>query len=229
MKVINSLLTATLLFCSVQVRAADRVVVSTESGTTDAMKKVVELHITFPPPPTADVKKQRKAMAHTKTGKAICSGSFISPYGHVITARHCVQDATAITVITSDGQEYNASTRAISKSQDLAVIQIGKFNTPFFQLATPLVQGQQVWIFGSPLGITGTITTGIVARLYGDVTLLDCTALPGNSGGPVIDANGRLAGVVSAIIVVYLGPSHITVVQSLDSIMMLFYELSGGK
>lgn len=222
------LIAACLLGLTVIAVAGDRVVTSTAT-TGDVRDKIVELHITFAPPPTAEVKKQRKMLAYTKSGQAICSGSFISPYGHVITARHCVADATAITVVTRDGQEYNASTKAISKSQDLAVIQVGKFGNPFFKLAQPLHQGQTVWILGSPLGITGTLTSGIVARLYGDLTLLDCTALPGNSGGPVVNADGELAGVLSAIIIVYFGPSHISVAQSVDSIMMFFYELSGGK
>lgn len=227
MKITNALLLGALLFGAIQVNAGDTIAVSTR--TVDVRDKIVELHITFAPPPTAEVKKQRKMLAYTKTGQAICSGSFISPYGHVITARHCVADSTAITVVLNDGQEYAATTTAISKSQDLAVIRIGKVGTPFFKLAAPLKQGQPIWIMGSPLGITGTLTAGIVAKLFGDYTLLDCTALPGNSGGPVITGNGEIAGVLSAIIIVYFGPSHISVAQSVDSILSFFYELQGGK
>lgn len=226
MKVLISLL-ATLVLGLAQVRADDTIALST--GSNSVQGKIVELHITFPPAPTAELRKQRKMMEFTKSGQAICSGSFVSPYGHVITARHCVAEATAITVVTDDGQEYEASTRAISKSQDLAVIQIGKFGTPYFKLAAPLVQGQTIRILGSPLGLTGTLTTGTVAKLFGDRLLMDCTALPGNSGGPVIDADGNLAGVLSAMIIVYMGPSHITVAQSIDSIKMFFYELAGRK
>lgn len=189
--------------------------------------KIVELEITFAPPPTSEVKKQRKTFA-TRAGKALCSGAFISPFGHILTAKHCVQGTKSIVVITSDRQEYEASTRAISSLQDLAIIQIGRFNTPFFTLAPGLAQGEIVHILGSPLGLTGTITSGTVAKLRGDTVILDCTALPGNSGGPVINAKGELAGVLSAIIVVFLGPSHLSVAQSVDSIRLMFYELSGG-
>lgn len=227
MKFINKLLAGVLLLSSTVVVAGDRVIVSTE--TTDVRDKIVELHITFAPPPTAEVKKQRKMLTYTKTGQAICSGSLISPYGHILTARHCVADSTAITVVLSDNQEYAATTTAISASQDLAIIRIGKMPSPYFRLSAPLKQGQSVWILGSPLGITGTLTAGIVAKLFGDYTLLDCTALPGNSGGPVINANGELAGVLSAIIIVYYGPSHISVAQSVDSVLSFFYEMQGGK
>lgn len=191
--------------------------------------KIVELRITFAPPPNAEVKKQRKTM-EIRAGKAICSGSFISPSGHILTARHCVQDATDITAITSDGQEYTATTRIISKTQDVAIVQIGRFGGAYLKPAEKnLTRGQAVFVIGSPLGLTGTLTQGTVSKLGGDVTFMDCTALPGNSGGPVLNANGELVGVLSAIIVVYLGPSHISIAVSLDAIKMLVYEFGGGK
>lgn len=213
---------------STVVKAEDQIATSTVT-TEDVRDKIVELHITFAPAPNAEIKKQRKMLTYTKTGKAICSGSFVSPYGHILTAKHCVQDATDISVVLRDGQEYQVSGKTISKTQDLAIVQIGKFKNPYFELANPLKQGEPVWIYGSPLGITGTLTQGIVARLAGDWTLLDCTALPGNSGGPVVNSKGQLCGVLSAIIIVYLGPSHISIAQSVDSIMMFFYELAGGR
>lgn len=192
-------------------------------------EKVVELRITFAPPPTAEVKKQRKLMMKTKTGQALCSGSFISPYGHILTARHCVQGSTEIEVLTYDQQEYKANIVAVSEKQDLAVIQIGKIPSPHFNIGRPLTKGQRIAIIGSPLGLTNLVTEGIVAKLYGDLTLLDCTALPGNSGGPVLDAEGNLVGVVSAMVVVLFGPAHISVVQSVNSIVFFFYELQTGK
>lgn len=195
---------------------------------TSTISKVVELEITFAPPPTAEVKKQRKTFA-MRAGKALCSGAFVSPFGHILTAKHCVAATTEIMVITSDKQVYEATIREVSKTQDLAIIQIGRFNIPFFKLAPSLAQGETVQILGSPLGLTDTITSGIVAKLRGDTVILDCTALPGNSGGPVLNAKGELAGIVSAIIVVILGPSHLSVAQSVDSIRFFFYEATGGR
>ncbi len=199
------------------------------AASTDTVSKVVELHITFAPTADNAVKKQRKTMMLTKSNQAICSGSFVSEYGHVLTARHCVQDTDSIDVITADGQQYHASVVAISSSQDLAVVQIGRTNTPYFRLASIVAAGEKVFILGSPLGITNLLTEGTVAKLYGDVTLLDCTALPGNSGGPVFNKNGELIGVLTAMIVVYLGPSHVTVAQSIDSVKYFFSEISDGR
>lgn len=192
-------------------------------------QKVVELHITFAPPPTAEVKKQRKTML-LKAGKAVCSGSFITPYGHILTAKHCAEGAVEIIAITSDGQPYTATTRMISPTQDLAVLQIGKFGSPHFTLAEePVSRGEPVFLLGSPLGLTGTLTQGIVSKLGGDHTFMDVTALPGSSGGPVLNVYGELVGVVSAIIIVYLGPSHISIAVSLDAIRLFFYEAAGGR
>lgn len=192
-------------------------------------EKIVELHITFAPPPTPEVKKARKLMMKTKTGKAICSGSFISPYGHVLTARHCVQGTTEIEVVTNDGQEYKANIIAVSEHQDLAVIQVGRVPSPHFAIAETVTKGERIAIIGSPLGLTSLVTEGIVAKLGGDITFLDCTALPGNSGGPVLNTNGELVGVVSAMVVVFFGPAHISIVQSVNSIRFFFYEIMTGK
>lgn len=190
----------------------------------NVLEKVVELHITFAPPPTTEAKKARKTM-FIKSGKAICSGAFISPMGHILTAKHCVEGAEEIEVETYDGQRYQAGSRTLAKNGDLAVIQIGRFNTPHFSLADTTEQGEPVTIIGSPLGLTRTKTTGTVSKLYGDYTILDCTGVPGNSGGPVLDANGNIIGVVSTMIVVLFGPAHLTVAQSLDSIKFFFFNV----
>lgn len=192
-------------------------------------EKIVELHITFAPPPTVEAKKARKLMMRTKTGQAICSGSFISPLGHILTARHCVEGTTEITAVTKDGQEYRADTIAISKNQDMAILQIGRAPTPHFLVADENVKGERINIIGSPLGLTGLITEGIVSKLAGDILFLDCTGLPGNSGGPVINSKGELTGVVSAMVVVILGPAHVSVVQSVRSIQYFFYEVMSGR
>jgi len=192
-------------------------------------EKIVELHITFAPPSSVEVKKQRKAMMKSKTGQGICSGSFVSELGHIITARHCVQDSTDVEAVLYDGQEYRAEVVALSKGQDLAIVQIGKAPTPFFELSPTVTVGERIAIIGSPLGITNLITEGIVSKLNGDITFLDCTALPGNSGGPVINTNGELVGVVSAMIVVFFGPAHSTIAQSINSINYFFYEIMNGK
>lgn len=191
--------------------------------------KVVELEITFTPAQTAVIKKQRKMLGVSKTGQALCSGAFVSSSGHILTAKHCAEGTQEIVAILNDGQQYVAQVRGLARTQDLALLQIGKFGTPYFDLGQQLTQNDNVWIIGNPLGLVNLLTAGIVAKLYGDNVLLDCTAVPGNSGGPVINSKGQLVGILTAMIMVENGPSHITMAQSLDSILMFAYELSGGK
>ena len=202
--------------------------IQAEQPEVDVLDKVVELHVTFAPPPTVEAKKARKTM-YTKSGKAICSGAFISELGHILTAKHCVEGASEIGVQTSDNRFYKAELRGMADNADLAVIQIGRFGTPSFKLGRSLNQSDPITIVGSPLGITGTKTAGTVSKILGDYVILDCTGVPGNSGGPVLNSEGEIVGVVSAMIVVILGPAHLTVAQSVDSILFFFYKAAGGR
>lgn len=191
-------------------------------------ERVVELHVTFAPPPTLEAKKSRKTM-YMKSGRAVCSGSFVTSFGHVLTAKHCVEGATEIDVITYDNKVYKAEIRGQSAIADLALIQIGRFNTPYFKLADSLKQSEAITIIGSPLGLSYTKTSGTVGKIMGDIVIFDCTAVPGNSGGPVLNSKNEIVGVVSAMVIVFLGPARLTVAQSVDSIKFFGYTLAGGK
>ena len=206
-------------------RAQEVEVLTSSSSVRD---KVVELNITFAPPPNAEVKKARKLL-YSKVGRAVCSGVFISPWGHILTAKHCVQDSTNIDVLTYDGRIYNAKIRVQAEKADLAVIQIGHFGTSYFALAPIIREGEPICTLGSPLGLTRAVTKGVVSKILGDIMVLDCTAVPGNSGGPVLNSKNELVGIVSDMIIVFLGPAHLTVAQTVDSIRFLFYEIAGGK
>ncbi len=182
-------------------------------------EKVVELHITLKEDPAAAENKQSWRVEKF-AGKAICSGAFVTPNGDIITAKHCTDAADGITVVTSDRQEYAATVVIQSATQDLSLIHIDRRSTPFFTLADGTTQGQPVHTYGSPLGITGTYTTGVIARLNGDITYVDCGVLPGNSGGPAFNDAGELVGVTTAGFIVMLGTTHLNIMQSIDSIAL---------
>jgi S1-C subfamily serine protease len=194
--------------------------------------KVVELHITLKDMPKALLKKSRleKLGIVNAEGKALCSGAFVTRNGYILTAKHCTESAAAIEVVTLDGQEYRATIMAESKTQDLAVIRIDKQNTPFFDVEREeTLQGQAITVYGSPLGITGTLNNGYIARKSGDLDYIDCSALPGNSGGPVFNEQGHLVGVLIAGFIVLYGTTHLNVMQSLDSVQFFALELAGQR
>lgn len=184
-------------------------------------RRVVELRITAREEAAAAPNKSRRKRIETKElAGYVCSGSFINPYGHILTAGHCVRDAAEIQVITYDKQIYEATIVATSSVHDLALIHIDKLSKDYFPLASEVSRGEKIFIVGSPLGITDTLSTGVIAKLSGDRTLIDCSALPGNSGSAVFDKEGKLVGVlVGGFVVGFGSPTHLNIMQSVESVL----------
>ncbi len=145
------------------------------------------------------------------------SGFFITASGLILTNKHVVADTQAkYTVITSDGKEYDASVVARDPINDLALVKINIQNAPVLQLAdsSNLQIGQRVIAIGDSLGeYSNTVTTGIVSGIGRNVTAggegtseqlegviqTDAAINPGNSGGPLLDIQGQVIGVNTAI------------------------------
>jgi len=188
----------------------------------EVREKVVELHITHKP----DVQAMHKlSKVHIENmGHSICSGAFVTSMGDILTARHCADNIQAIEVVDAEGREFAARVVALSDNHDLALIHIDRADTPYFKIGRSLVQGETVYAYGSPLGITGTLATGIVAKIAGDVNYVDCSVLPGNSGGPLFNEAGELVGITTAGFIVLYGTTHLNIVQSIAAIV--FFAMS---
>ncbi|WP_234988189.1 S1C family serine protease [Demequina sp. NBRC 110056] len=147
-------------------------------------------------------------------GAATGSGFVIREDGYILTNNHVVEDASAITVVMSDGSEYPAELVGATGDYDLAVLQIDATGlTPMtFADSDEVVVGDETIAVGSPLGLQSTVTTGIVSAIHRPVTAgdssgpayidaiqTDAAINPGNSGGPLLNANGEVIGVNSAI------------------------------
>ena len=156
----------------------------------------------------------------TRKGGAEGSGSIISADGMVLTNHHVVAEAGSegaqVRVTLNDGTKHPAKFIASDVNTDVAVIQIeGVKDLPTIQFgdSSDLAVGQSVVAIGSPLGLSATVTTGIVSALNrpvraaqggGQSSLMDgiqtdAAINPGNSGGPLVDMNGHLIGMNSVI------------------------------
>ena len=147
------------------------------------------------------------------------SGFVLDRSGHYITNNHVVADAVdhhgPIEIVDENGNKYDAKVVGRSPTYDLAVLYVkGGPHLPPASLGTARVLrvGDQVVAFGSPLGLSSTVTAGIVSALNRPVTTsdtgsssfinavqTDAAINPGNSGGPLVDLSGRVVGVNSAI------------------------------
>ena len=142
------------------------------------------------------------------------SGFIWDTEGHVVTNLHVVAGAAAATVRLSDGKDYPATLVGLSKTHDMAVLQIQiptKSAAPIpIGTSHDLQAGQKVYAIGNPFGLDWTLTTGIVSALDRSLTgengvliqhliQTDAAINPGNSGGPLLDSAGRLIGMNTAI------------------------------
>lgn len=146
----------------------------------------------------------------TSQGAAIGSGVIIDQRGYIVTNNHVVNGASSIQVVLYDGTRATATLTGVDPADDLAVIKI----TPPARMAvaslgdsSKLVVGQDVLAIGNPLGITQTVTNGIVSALnrrvsegQGGATIPDAIQTdapinPGNSGGALVDLQGNLIGI----------------------------------
>jgi len=151
-------------------------------------------------------------------GSGTGSGFFLDSDGFILTNNHVVESAArtgTITVELSDGKKYRAKLIGRDGPYDLAVLKIAVVGAPTLQLgdSDAAQVGDAVIAIGSPLGLSGTVTSGIISSKNRAVTTgngsgessfinalqTDAAINPGNSGGPLVDATGAVIGVNSAI------------------------------
>jgi putative serine protease PepD len=159
------------------------------------------------------VRAQSSGDGAQQGGVATGSGFVIDEQGRVVTNHHVVQNATDVTVLTSDGKEHDATVVGSDPSTDIALLDVedGANLTPVeLGSATSLSVGDPVVAIGSPFGLQGTVTSGIVSGLDREIQAPDGFAIDGaiqtdaalnsgNSGGPLLDSRGRVVGVNSQI------------------------------
>ena len=156
----------------------------------------------FPQAPTA------------RHAEASGSGVIVSSDGYILTNDHVVAGADKVTVRLQDGREFVGKVYRDQRS-DLALIKVNASNLPSAEFANSegVKVGQWAIAFGSPFGLSDTMTVGVVSstkrredigsgadqRLYPSLIQTDASINPGNSGGPLVDVYGRIMGINVAI------------------------------
>ncbi|MFF3821193.1 S1C family serine protease [Streptomyces bluensis] len=222
-------LTGNDIAASTTATSATSVVPASQKGTVAGVAKAVSPSIV-------------EVSASSNAGESTGSGVIITKGGEIITNNHVVADASSVKVTTSTGKKYTARVVGTDSKKDLALIKL--VNASGLKAATlgdsgNVKVGDEVVAIGSPEGLTGTVTSGIVSALNRDVTVAtgggqqqqqgggsdwpfefggqqfngdtgsstttykaiqtDASLNPGNSGGALIDMNGNIIGINSAM------------------------------
>lgn len=147
-------------------------------------------------------------------GGATGSGFVIDNEGHIVTNQHVVGGADSVTVEFSDGSEVSADIVGTDPSTDIAVLDVDRSPSLLKPLSFApegsLQVGNEVIAIGSPFGLEGTLTRGVISALGREIrspngftienaVQTDAALNHGNSGGPVLDTQGRVVGVAAQI------------------------------
>ncbi len=155
-------------------------------------------------------KDEPKKREYKKRG--LGSGFIIDKEGHIVTNNHVVAEADRLTVKLSNGEEYKATVSGVDPSTELAVIQMeGDFgDLPVVEMGNSdeLNVGEWVVAIGNPLGLSQTVSAGIVSAKgrsigiakYENLIQTDAAINPGNSGGPLVNLQGEVVGINTAIV-----------------------------
>lgn len=138
------------------------------------------------------------------------SGVIVTPDGYIITNNHVVADAVDVEVILADRRQYKGKVVATDPKTDVAVVKIHASNLPIATWgdSSHLAVGDFVLAIGNPLGLSRTVTFGIVSAVgradvgvadFEDFIQTDAPINPGNSGGALVNIHGELVGINTAI------------------------------
>lgn len=176
---------------------------------------------------TGVVKQSAQAVVHIKVIKKLQdprskkildregfgSGFVISTEGLIVTNNHVIEKAISIQVGFADGIESKASLVGTDPSSDIAILKVfdGDLKPLTFANSDLLEPGQIAIAIGNPMGLQHTVTTGVVSatgrtlratngRLIDDIIQTDAALNPGNSGGPLVNSEGKVIGVNTAVV-----------------------------
>jgi serine protease Do len=141
--------------------------------------------------------------------RSLGSGVIVDPSGIVLTNAHVIERATEVEVVTADGKKHKAKVVGMDRRTDLAVLRLsgGPFAAATLGDSDRVRVGDWVVAIGSPFGLQQTVTAGIISAKgrtiggpFDDFLQTDAAINPGNSGGPLVNMQGEVIGINSAIL-----------------------------
>ena len=171
-----------------------------------------------------------------RTQQSLGSGVIVDAQGHIVTNHHVIAGSDKIRVQLADGRVADAKIVGSDPDTDLAVLQIGLPKAPVMALGrSDRVQvGDIVLAIGTPLGLSQTVTHGIVSALgrarlgvaaYENFIQTDAAINIGNSGGALVNARGELIGINTAVLGKNLGAEGIGVAIPVDLVRGVMHEI----
>src|ERR1700674_2735195 len=172
-------------------------------------------------------------------GQAIGSGIVLDTRGDILTNAHVIAGARSIQVAFSDGTTATGTLVGSNASADLAVIRVSVAPSTLHPLAlgsSASVQiGDSVYAIGSPFGLSGSLTEGIVSNIGQSVAAsganliqTDAAINPGNSGGPLVNAQGQVIGINNAIESPVDGNVGVGFAIPIDQVKQILPSIDGG-
>jgi Do/DeqQ family serine protease len=173
---------------------------------------VVTIYATYPPQPNRPSQFNGNMVPGGRDSRTVGSGVIVDASGVVVTNYHLIDDATKIEVALAGGREVDADILLLDRASDLAILQLIGENAglPALELADSdqVHVGDLVLAIGNPYGLGQTVTSGIISAMPRTQVgaaerqmflQTDAAVNPGNSGGALIDMDGRVVGINSAI------------------------------
>jgi S1-C subfamily serine protease len=144
----------------------------------------------------------------------IGSGVVVDEFGNILTSYHVVEGLATVMVRFYDGSSATATVDRTEPERDLAVIKVGRLPAGIQPavLSGGAAPGDRVMTIGAPFGLDGSVSAGIISatgrnfvvketgQLLTNMIQFDANANPGNSGGPLVDMNGRVVGIVTGLV-----------------------------
>ena len=146
--------------------------------------------------------------------RGLGSGVIVNADGDIVTARHVIVDAGSITVRFGDGSESPATVSSVDPERDIAVLRAdrgpGVLVPAVLGSIATIEIGDPVFVVGNPLGLSASISAGVVSGFNRSIPIeedevldgliqFDAAVNPGNSGGPLVNRSGQVVGIVTAL------------------------------